>query len=898
MRQIILSTQGAIVARVPRPSVTDGAVLVRVHYSLISTGTELAPLRASAELESANPQEGYRSWIFHKAPYYASKAIQNPHLAWRKAKTYSAGKALGLKQRLFPPSPNVSLGHGHSQPSDTLQPSLNEPSYPEWHSETATSISSEREHLQFQTNGKSGVYQVISQPIAIPDGHILAIQVNGRIEGGAVILGALSGDRTKWLSQRVIEDDFKEEIKIEANGDLFCWLVWSQIEEDTEHSSGISVKIDNLSVALEKHSKNAPRLNEMNDMGWGVGYSAAGEVIAVGDGVRDIKVGDFVACSGAGQANHAEFINVKQNLVARIPKGCPIDLAATSTVGTIALQGIRRAAPSLGETFCVVGLGLIGLMTLQMLKANGCKVLGIDPDAERAARAKQLGADHATTDPEHFLELTLHSTAGHGADATIITAAAKSDALINNAMKTTRRKGRVVVVGDIGLAMERQELYKKEIDVLISSSYGPGRYDPSYENDGIDYPFAYVRWTQNRNMQAYLELLSSGNIDIRALVDEVIPISNAREAYESLASANKTPPIGVLISYEKEEVLSTQLKVDTQIRLGGHRGAKLNHIGYVLVGAGAFGTSMLVPQMDKRKDLFDLRGVVSLDAVRGGNFARQRQLEILASDLDEVLKRDDIDLVVISTRHNQHANQVVEALNAGKHVFVEKPLALTWDELDMVRQAYESRPSPSLLMVGFNRRFAPAALALRKVVADRIAPMIINYRLNGGFIPRESWIQGKEGGGRNLGEACHMYDFFRALTGSQLTSISATAIDPMNSDFFVNDNFCATLTYSDGSLANLIYTANGPKRGLAKERVEVFCDGRAYILDNFTALREYPSETDIWKSESSDKGHFEELSQFGDAIANGASDGPIPIDEIFETTAASLHIEDLLQGRL
>jgi len=289
---------------------------------------------------------------------------------------------------------------------------------------------------------------------------------------------------------------------------------------------------------------------------------------------------------------------------------------------------------------------------------------------------------------------------------------------------------------------------------------------------------------------------------------------------------------------------------------------------------------------------------VSRDAVRAGNFARERRLPLLASDLTAVLERPDVELVVIATRHNLHAEQAAQGLLAGRHVFVEKPLALSWSELNDVLDAYDRRPKPVLLMVGFNRRFAPASVALRERLAGRSAPLVMQYRMNGGYIPPDSWIQTAEGGGRNLGEACHIYDLFRSLAGAPVTSISAVPIDPKGTAYLVNDNFVATLTYADGSVGTLTYVAAGPKEGLGKERFEVFCEGKAYVLDDFVKLTEFPENKVLWSSQTADKGHFEELNRFGEAISTGAEEAPIGFEEIVETTAVSLHIEDLLQGRI
>jgi predicted dehydrogenase len=454
----------------------------------------------------------------------------------------------------------------------------------------------------------------------------------------------------------------------------------------------------------------------------------------------------------------------------------------------------------------------------------------------------------------------------------------------------------VVIVGDIGLKAEREVFYRKEIDLLMSTSYGPGRYDSSYEVDGHDYPFAYVRWTQNRNMQSYLELIANGRLDIQPLIDRVISVDEAPSAYKALADGGGALPLGVLIRYPDDERDLPEPSDATRVVIRGHRKAPgSGTINYALVGAGAFGTSMLVPQMNKRRDRFFLRGVVSRSGAQGNNFARDNRVEMLTSNLDDVLVDPAFDLVVIATRHHEHASQVVRALKAGKHVFVEKPLALSWDELGQVTDTYRDLSDKPLLMVGFNRRFSPAIQTLKTRVADRRAPLVIEYRLNGGYIALDHWVHNEHGGGRNIGEACHMYDVFRSLTGAPAVSIAAEAIDPGTLPYRRNDNFSATIRYEDGSLAHLLYTSLGPKTGLPKERVEVFCDGEAYIVDDYKSLTKASDGSVLWSGDQ-DKGHFEELSRFGDAIASGG-ESPIAFDDLIETSAVALRVEDLLFGR-
>jgi predicted dehydrogenase/threonine dehydrogenase-like Zn-dependent dehydrogenase len=639
----------------------------------------------------------------------------------------------------------------------------------------------------------------------------------------------------------------------------------------------------------------APR-SDLDDQGWNVGYSAAGEVVAVGDGVTDLAAGDLVACAGAGQANHADYISVKRNLVCRLPARCPVDAAASATIGAIALQGVRRLAPQLGERVCVLGLGLIGQITAQLLRAAGCEVLGLDLDPARVERARSFGMEHGASTPESFTALVRDATEGRGADRTLMTAATKSNSVVNLAMNVTRAKGTVVIVGDVGLKVEREVFYRKEIDLLMSTSYGPGRYDPEYEAEGHDYPFAYVRWTLNRNMQAYLDLVAKGRVQIQPLIDRVIAVDEAPAAYRSLADADGPQPLGVLIRYADGSTGPDEAAGPTRIVITGHKKAPGGVLKYALVGAGAFGTGMLVPQMARRRDRFFLKAIVSRNASQGGNFARANQVEVVTSSIDDVLNDPDVDLVVIATRHHEHAAQVVRALRAGKHVFVEKPLALSWDELSDVAAVYRALEAPPLALVGFNRRFSPALTAVKAITAARRAPLVIEYRLNGGYIAPDHWVQTSQGGGRNLGEACHMYDVFRFLTGSAARSIVAEAIDPGRLPYRRDDNFSATITYDDGSLAHLLYTSLGPKEGLAKERLEIFCDGEAYVVDDYKALTRASDGAMLWQANESDKGHFAELSQFGDAIASGAA-SPIPFEELVETSAVALHVQDLLSGR-
>jgi predicted dehydrogenase len=396
-------------------------------------------------------------------------------------------------------------------------------------------------------------------------------------------------------------------------------------------------------------------------------------------------------------------------------------------------------------------------------------------------------------------------------------------------------------------------------------------------------------------MQAYLELIAGGAVNFGALVDRIVPIDDAPGVYDQLAKGEGALPLAVLLQYPEE----TEAEGDTEpasIIVRGHRPALADRINYALVGAGAFGTSMLVPQMRKRADRYFLRGVVTRSGTQGSNFARENQVELLTSDLDAVLHDPAFHLVVIATRHHEHADQVTRSLTAGKHVFVEKPLALTWDELESVVTTYTRLHEAPLLMVGFNRRFSPALQMLKDRLSGRRSPLVIQYRLNAGYIPLDHWVHGNQGGGRNVGEACHMYDVFRFLAGAPARSIDAAPIDPGQLPYARNDNFAATITYEDGTLASLVYTALGPKSGLGKEHITVFCDGDAFIVDDFRKLTRASDGSVLWQSGEPDKGHAEELSRFADALAAGGA-APIPFDELIETSAVALTVEDLIHGR-
>ncbi len=885
MKQLIMSSDKAMVTRVPRVHVEAGSVLVEVHYSLVSTGTELASLKEHYRSADQNTLEKAEE-LSSRAVHYLGKAINDPAKAAKRLRDIAATRLRKLSEMASKPATIVSV------PLSTLS----------WAKVGDGEFSSTAQGFTITSDSSAAGYQIISRPIAVAeletpeaDGglrHILEVSIRGVINDVPYTLGLLNADQSAWISQANLSVGKVNEV-----------LQFACLDSDVVHlvvanggTGGGRMELEELSISLSATEDDGLPVSELDAIGWGLGYSVAGEIIGIGQGVRGFKVGDYVACAGAGQANHAEVVCVKQNLVAPVPIGVSLQQAATATVGAIAMQGVRRTSPELGEVVCVVGLGLIGMMTVQILRAAGCTVIGLDLDPTRIERVRKLGVTLATTSFESCFRMCMDASMGYGADATVVTAAAPGGhhEIINNAMKTTRRRGRVVVVGDVGLHLERPDFYRKELDLLMSTSYGPGRYDNSYELAGHDYPYAYVRWTENRNMRAFLELIARNQLNVDELIDLVVPLEAAPEAYESLAHS-KTPPMGVIIEYAVDGA-DRILNDSTTISIRGARTQRGEQVRYALVGAGAFGTSMLVPQLDKFSDVFQLESVCSRDPVRGGNFARQRGVAKLSSRFEDVLADESIELVVIATQHQEHAQQVAEALKAGKHVFVEKPLATTWDELDLVQQAY-ARTSDQILMVGFNRGFAPAIEVVKQRFANRSSPLMVNYRINGGYIPKDSWIQDRRGAGRNIGEACHMYDLFAQLADAELTNVQVQSITSGKSQYLENDNFFATTKYRDGSACQLTYTALGPKGGLPKERIEVFCGGECVVIDDFVSCVSYPSEEVLWEGDVADKGHFREIELLAQAVRTGDVQRLPSVERIFETSAVALYVEDLINGQ-
>jgi len=622
------------------------------------------------------------------------------------------------------------------------------------------------------------------------------------------------------------------------------------------------------------------------------GYSASGIVLEVGDGIENIQSGDRVACAGAQCAHHAEIIRVPRNLAVPLPKELSLPVASTVTLGAIALQGVRRAQPTLGETFAVIGLGILGQLAAQMLRANGCRVIGTDLDSSRIELAKSLGMDFPLPAEENNnREHTLRLTDGEGVDGVIITAASPSDEVISNAFKMCRKKGRVVLVGDVGLNLKREDIFPKELDFFISTSYGPGRYDPQYEEKGLDYPIGYVRWTENRNMAEYLNLISEEKIEVEPLIHSSFEISQAATAYETLKK-DKEKPLIVLLSYPESK---EDTKPNRVIPNPSALASESDKINIALAGAGGFIKGMHIPNLQTLSRRYQIHAVASRTGSNASNTAKQVGAQYCTTDYQEILNDPKVDAVLIGTRHNQHASMVIEALQAGKHVLVEKPLALTRNELETIRNFYEINQQAPVLLTGFNRRFSPFAQRAKELIENRTNPMIINYRMNAGYIPLGHWVHTEEGGGRNLGEACHIYDLFTFFTDSKVVSVQSRSLAPKTDPYSSRDNFAATLGFEDGSVATLTYTALGSNE-FPKEQMEIFLDGKVLMLDDYKQLRIHGSNAKGVTSKLTDKGHKRELEAFAEALEKGG-EWPIPLWQQLQATEIALQVEKLIQSK-
>ncbi|MCW5795922.1 MAG: bi-domain-containing oxidoreductase [Nitrospira sp.] len=603
------------------------------------------------------------------------------------------------------------------------------------------------------------------------------------------------------------------------------------------------------------------RVFERLDTPAALGYSCAGTVAAVGADASQFSVGDRVACAGQNYASHAEVVYVPKNLCVKLPTTVDFEDAACVTLGAIALQGVRQAEPRLGDRIAVIGLGLLGQLTVQMLKAAGCRVLGSDLDGTKLDLARQLGAD-LTVRPSGLMDAATGFSEGHGVDAVIITASTKDNSPVEIAGAIARKKGRVVVVGAVGMNLPREPYYKKELDFKLSMSYGPGRYDSAYEEKGQDYPYSYVRWTENRNMAAFLDLVGDGKVQLKPLITHRFEISKADDAYRMMTEG-QTPYMGMLITYplDQQQALQPSITVVSDKPTGP--------LTLGLIGVGNHVKDMLLPQLQSQAAV-SIRAVCTACGINAKALGEKLHAGYCTSDSQDVLRDPAINTVLIGTRHDTHGRLVVKALEADKHVFVEKPLCLTEEELDAIHAVYRDKAAKGLrLMVGFNRRFSPHAEKAREFFAHRENPLVMWYRINAGKLPAEHWIQDPSvGGGRLIGEACHFVDYMQSVCGARPNSVFARRIGRQSSGI-TDDQCIVTLTFEDGSIGSIIYTAGG-NSGLAKERFEAHADGKSLTMDDFEETHLYSgSHREVFKTSKRDKGFKTEIAHFVQTVEQG-----------------------------
>ena len=614
-----------------------------------------------------------------------------------------------------------------------------------------------------------------------------------------------------------------------------------------------------------------------------LGYSTSGTVLSSMDSDSQFKPGDRVACAGQDYASHAELVAVPQNLVAKIPENVSFEEASFTTLGAIALQGVRQAAPTIGQNICVIGLGLLGQLTCQLLRANGCNVFGIDISDKLVSLAKEISVDCAVLRNDKSLLIQTESfTRGHGFDAVIITAATRSNDPIELSAEIARKKGKIVVVGSVKMDVPRDpHFYRKELDLKMSCSYGPGRYDVNYEEKGYDYPYAYVRWTEKRNMEAFLSLLSKKTLNVQPLITHVFDITQAEQAYDIVLGKTDQFYTAVLLKYT-ERVNANLSKVTLSSPV-------LSQLNVGFIGAGSFAQNYLIPYV-KKENSTSLHTVTTLKGITSKNVANKFGFSHASSNQEDVLSNDSINTVFIATPHNSHAELVIKSIEANKHVFVEKPLAINLEELEKIKICVET--GKTKLLVGFNRRFSPISNHIKKKFKEISEPKIINIRVNAGHLPKEHWSQQDDvGGGRIIGEVCHFIDLIQYFTDDQPVRVYADRLSTLTNTTKNDDNIVVTLGMSDGSVGVITYVANGDK-SLPKEYIEVFAGGVVGVIENFRSGFIYDKNKRN-KLKYKGKGYAEEVRSFLDSIKNNKS-VPISFESIYLTTLTSFKILDSL----
>jgi len=682
-------------------------------------------------------------------------------------------------------------------------------------------------------------------------------------------------------------------------------------------------------IRSEGLEKVRDQYRSIKDAAQATGYSVSGIVIGMGRDVEGFSVGDHVAAGGGGYAYHAEFVEVPVNLVVKMPVELAFGPASTVAVGAIALHGVRRASPGIGEVCVVIGTGILGLIALQILVSSGVQVIAVDVNRQRLEIARALGATQgfnpAVEDP---VAAVAHFTDGQGADAVLFAASTSDSKPLSQAFQMCRRKGKVVLMGVSGMEINRKDIYPGEIDLLVSTSYGPGRYDKTYEEGGMDYPYAYVRWTEGRNFSAYLRLLETGQINLDPLISRVYPIEASSEAFAALKSKEDNPVL-VLLDYgipdgitelpvERKLVLKTppdqktqpglksapdqktqpdlksapDLKIPPDLKttpdLKTPPTLKKDIVRVGIIGVGNFTQSMHLPNLKKLEGKFSIQALASHSGVKVRNAGSFYNVSYVTTDYNEVIQDGDIDLVMICTRHGNHASLVLQSLEAGKHVFVEKPLATNYEDLQAIEDYFKQHEAGSpLLMVGYNRRFSPYTREIKKFTDDRMGPLFIHYRMNAGYHPADHWTQAD--GGRIIGEACHIIDIASALTNCRVKDCQSRHIVPSGGKFSPSDNKSILLEYEDGSLVTIEYTSMG-NTSLEKEYMEIHFDNKSIVMHDYKRLESHGAALRHISSRKSLKGHLEELEVLYDSIAGKSQQWPIDLDSLIETTAVSFRV--------
>jgi len=653
-----------------------------------------------------------------------------------------------------------------------------------------------------------------------------------------------------------------------------------------------------------------------------LGYSSSGIVIEVGANVHKFSPGDKVACIGAGYASHAEYITVPEMLCARIPgignsymlsvDGYPekeikdhitdslstnncvsFEEASFGMLGIIALHGIRCAGLAFGESVAVIGLGLLGLLTVQILKAYGCKVIGMDIDPKKIELARSLGADYAFISGDDFKNCIERLTGGYGSDAVIITAATKSDAPVNTAVDVSKYRGKIVLVGVADIHPQRNEMWQKEVEIIVSKAGGPGTFDPLYENKGVDYPLGYIRWTENRNLEEFLQLVAAGRVNVKPLITHRFDIEQAESVYKNMLEGKGGPYIGVILQYpDKVEPLERiiSLNISQQIK-------SLSQINVGVIGAGLFGKALLLPALKDIKDV-NLYSISTASSANVYHTGEKYGFNYCSTDYKEVICNPDINTVIILTPHGLHAKMVIESLNAGKHVFVEKPLCTNEEQLREIISTYDSLITNNrltFLMVGYNRRFSPHAAKAIEFIKDRQDPMVINYRINAGFVPGDHWVHAEEeGGSRIIGEVCHFVDIMQFFTKSNPLKVYAERISGNNRTVLNSDNVVITVKFEDGSVGNIVYSASGDK-AYSREQIEIFCEAKTITIKDYKETDyHYAGKRKSFKTLNQEMGYKEELKYFFDVIKKLSSPVITPY-EIFLSTLTVFKINESLE---